>query len=97
MSAVLPYENWPSVGGPKSLAYFCGCLQVSLTDPINGPALLQLTAAQGQTWLQTYIARLWPNAPPAQTWWMGGTAIARYDRANTTLPNSTCRRRTAGT
>jgi len=83
MSAVLTYENWPANGGPQSLAYFCGCLQLPMTGPINGASMLALAVAQGQQWLDANIAALWPSAPPASGWWVaGGAAVARFDKAN---------------
>ena len=83
MSAVLAYEDWPPAGGPKSLAYFCGCMQVPLIGPINPSTMLQLATTQGQQWLENNISVLWPSAPMPQGWWTGtGAGIARYNSAN---------------
>ena len=61
MSAVLAYEAWPA-GGPQSLAYFCGCMQVPTTGTIDPATMLALAATNAQNWLDANILNLWPNA-----------------------------------
>jgi uncharacterized protein with NAD-binding domain and iron-sulfur cluster len=82
MSAVLTYEGWPAGTGPKSLAYFCGCIELPAILPINATTMLQLVEANGQQWLDSNIASLWRSAPAPNTWTTSGAEIARYDKAN---------------
>jgi uncharacterized protein with NAD-binding domain and iron-sulfur cluster len=82
MSAVLQYENWPFYNKPGSVACFCGCMTLPLTGPVTPATMQQLVAAEGQQWLEANISALWPGAPAASGWWTGGTAMARYDKAN---------------
>jgi uncharacterized protein with NAD-binding domain and iron-sulfur cluster len=83
MSPVLAYESWLSTGSPQSLAYFCGCMQLPATGPIDPKTMLHSATTQGQSWLEDNIGTLWPTAPAANTWWTpGGAGIGYYDKAN---------------
>ena len=81
MSAVLAYEVWPA-GGPQSLAYFCGCMQVPTTGTIDPATMLALAATNAQNWLDANILNLWPNASPATVSTSNGVQVASYNKAN---------------
>ncbi|HET6605543.1 MAG TPA: NAD(P)-binding protein [Rhodopila sp.] len=82
MSAVIPFEEWPAATAPKSLAYFCGCLQLPAMGPINPMTMLQLAQTNENKWLTDNIQPLWDNVPAPANWGPTGAEIARYDRAN---------------
>ncbi len=78
---MLAYEAWPA-GGPQSLAYFCGCMQVPTTGTIDPATMLALAATNAQNWLDANILNLWPNALPASAWTSNGVQVASYNTAN---------------
>jgi uncharacterized protein with NAD-binding domain and iron-sulfur cluster len=73
MSQQLVLEDWPEPG-PRSLAYFCGCLPDGATPHPQGDA---------DAWLATSIAPLWPDVVDADGQLDPGVVVSRYDRANT--------------
>jgi uncharacterized protein with NAD-binding domain and iron-sulfur cluster len=82
MSAVIPYEGWPAATAPKSLAYFCGCMKLPPTGPVDPATMLQLAQTNENAWLADNIRFLWEQVPAPANWGMTGAEIARYDRAN---------------
>ena len=60
MSHLLAREQWPSPGGPRSLAYLCGAL------PDADPATSEATVRESlRTFLEDDVAVLWPAARDA--------------------------------
>lgn len=57
MSHLLPREGWPSVGGPRSIAYLCG----AMADVGPGRAD-QAVRRRLTSFLDTEVGFLWPNA-----------------------------------
>lgn len=59
MSHLIPVEDWPTPGGPKSVAYFCSVLADSA--PGEQGAADALVKANAIEWIETQLQTLWPN------------------------------------
>lgn len=57
MSHLLPREDWPSTGAPRSLAYLCGAM--TDIDPRTGEEVVRESLAR---FLEEEVAALWPGA-----------------------------------
>jgi uncharacterized protein with NAD-binding domain and iron-sulfur cluster len=77
MSHLLAREGWPVATAPKTIAYFCGCLNVAFGAPNAGGTAL----GEANNWLTNCVGALWPNAVGAGGYQSGDEA-SRYSRAN---------------
>ena len=71
LTHLIPEEDWPAAGRPKSLAYFCNVMQdahpiAPYTDPTFPKAQKARVYQTGRHFLETAIGTLWPKAvsPP---------------------------------
>jgi uncharacterized protein with NAD-binding domain and iron-sulfur cluster len=77
MSSLLGREAWQISVPPKTIGYFCGCLQVASIGPDPGAT----ARAQANDWLDHYLSGLWPNASHGGAY-NSGLEVSRYTRAN---------------
>ncbi|TFV87047.1 amine oxidase [Blastococcus sp. CT_GayMR16] len=82
MSHLLPREEWPSPGAPRSIAYLCGALPDGDTE--TGDETVRTTLTQ---FLDGEVAALWPGFRWELLWDAAGRAgperlHAQYVRAN---------------
>jgi uncharacterized protein with NAD-binding domain and iron-sulfur cluster len=89
MSQVLPAEDWPPAGTPKSVHYFCGAMALSELPPRTDTGFPARAAAQAKAnaveLLKDRIGALWKEAGSGFPWrWLvdplGGAGEARMDR-----------------
>ena len=78
MSQVIPRETWIGAGAPRSIGYFCGCLEFPVE--IAPGSLPGLAAAAADGWMASNLKTLWPNmvGPPA----IVSQVVSRYGVAN---------------
>lgn len=67
MSELLPKEDWPAAYAPRSIEYFCAAMKdPAVIPPYSDRAFPQKEAQrihdQGQSWLATQLAPIWPKA-----------------------------------
>jgi uncharacterized protein with NAD-binding domain and iron-sulfur cluster len=59
MSELLPREDWPETGAPRSIEYFCATMK---EPPVLSPARASATVkAEAIAWLAREVPTLWPR------------------------------------
>jgi hypothetical protein len=77
MSHLLQREEWQVADPPKTIGYFCGCLNVAPGSRNAGGTAEQ----QAAEWLDNCIGALWPRAVD-RGGYQAGYEVTRYSRAN---------------
>jgi uncharacterized protein with NAD-binding domain and iron-sulfur cluster len=87
MTQTEPHEDWPTGKAPQNVSYFCGPMQdAAVIPPYSDHSFPYQELARVQetahSWLNKYIAALWPEAvnPDGSLNW--NLVMAQYYRAN---------------
>lgn len=63
MPHLLPAEDWPDTGAPRTIAYFCSVLDTPAAgDPPDAAGVRSQVHEHARTFLDRHVATLWPSA-----------------------------------